>query len=148
MAYSPVEIRHVELSRGLFGYRRRATDRLLGDVADSFEDVWRERADLADRVEALEAEVERYHELESLLRATMVTAERSAGELREQARREADLIMSEAHAEARAVARRAAAERERLEAAAHRVRAQLRSALEVIDEPNGNEERPPEVEAA
>ena len=39
MAYAPVEIRHVQLGRGLFGYQRaRSTDRLLDDVADSFED--------------------------------------------------------------------------------------------------------------
>src|SRR5882724_6501764 len=101
----------------------------MDEIVASFEDVWRERADLADKVEQLEADLVRYRELESLLRATMVSAERSADELREQARREADLILSEAHAEARAVARRAAADRERLVAHAQRVRAQLRSAL-------------------
>ena len=54
MALTPVEIRHVHLRRGFRGYRRRAVDALLEDVAASFEHVWRERADLADRVEALE----------------------------------------------------------------------------------------------
>ena len=53
MALTPVEIRHVKLGRGLLGYRRSGVDRLLEDVVSSFEDVWRDRADLADRVEQL-----------------------------------------------------------------------------------------------
>ena len=77
MALAPVEIRHVRLGRGIFGYRRTATDALLDEIATSFEDVWRERADLADKVEQLEADLVRYRELEALLRATLVSAERT-----------------------------------------------------------------------
>jgi cell division initiation protein len=140
MAYSPVEVRHIKLSRGLFGYRRKAADRVLMDVADSFADVWRDRAELEDKLEQLEADLLRHRELESLLRTTLVSAERTSAELREEARREADLILSEAHAEARAVTRQAAAERERLLAHAHSVRAHLRSALEVVDDAQLGEE--------
>jgi len=75
MAMTPVEIRHVQLGRSLRGYRRELVDRLLVDVADSFEDVWRERADLADRVEQLELDLVRHKELEGLLRTTLVSAE-------------------------------------------------------------------------
>ena len=49
MALTPVEIRHLQLGRGLLGYGRRSVDPLLEEIAESFEDVWRERADLADR---------------------------------------------------------------------------------------------------
>src|ERR1700739_2712944 len=114
MALTPVEIRHMTPGKALLGYSRGATDRLLGDVADSFEDVWRERADLADKVEQLENDLVRYRELEGLLRTTLVSAERASQELKEQARREAELILTEAHAEARSVQRRALSENERL----------------------------------
>ena len=70
MALTPVEIKHMTPGRGLFGYKAGATDRLLAEIAASFEDVWRERADLADRVEQLETDLVRYRELESLLRTT------------------------------------------------------------------------------
>ena len=50
MALTPVEIRHMTPGTGLFGYKRVATDHLLAEIAASFEDVWRERADLADKV--------------------------------------------------------------------------------------------------
>src|ERR671923_239144 len=74
MALTPVEIRHVELRRTwLRGYRRSAVDRLLTEIADSFESVWRERADLADRLDELEAEASKHRELEALLRSTHVS---------------------------------------------------------------------------
>jgi cell division initiation protein len=136
MALTPVEIRHVKLSRGLRGYKASAVDQLLAEIVESFEDVWRERADLADRVEQLDADLTRHKELEELMRKTLVSAERSSVELKEQARREADLIVAEAHTEARSVTRRAASERERLEGELRRIKALLRSALETVEEPN------------
>ena len=77
MALTPVEIRHLTPSTGFMGYNRTQTDSLLAEIAASFEDVWRERADLADKVEQLETDLVRYRELESLLRTTLVSAERA-----------------------------------------------------------------------
>ncbi|MBA3428089.1 MAG: DivIVA domain-containing protein [Actinobacteria bacterium] len=134
MALTPVEIRHLKPSRGFLGYRRNGVDRLLTEIADSFADVWRERADLADKVEALETDIDRHKELEALLRTTLVSAERAAHEMKDQARREADNIIAESHAEARAISRRAAAERERLDGELRRIRALLNSALATVDE--------------
>lgn len=145
MALTPVEIRHVSLGRGLLGYRRSATDRLLEEIADSFEEVWRERAELQDANERLESDIDRYRDLETLLRKTLVTAERSAEELREQARREADVVLAEARAEARKITQGALAERDHLRAETSRIRALLRSALDITDEQNGDDEA---VEAA
>jgi cell division initiation protein len=134
MALTPVEIRHMTPGTGLFGYKRAAMDRLLDEIAASFEDVWRERADLADKIEQLETDLVRYRELEALLRTTLMSAERASAELKEQARREADLILGEAHAEARAVQRTAQAENERLSTESRKLRAQLRAALEAVEE--------------
>jgi len=134
MALTPVEIRHMTPGTGLFGYKRAATDHLLSEIATSFEDVWRERADLADKVEQLETDLVRYRELEALLRTTLVSAERSSAELKAQARREAELILSEAHAEARAVQRRVLADNERLVGETRRLKERLRSVLAAVEE--------------
>jgi cell division initiation protein len=149
MTITPVELHHIELRRGLRGYRRRAVDRLLEEIADSFEEVWRERAEYADRIEQLQAELSRHHELETLLRTTLVSAEKSAHDLRDQAKREAELVVEEAHAEARSVTRAAAAERERLHAEARKVRALLEAALDAVElAAAGDEDREREAEAA
>ena len=140
MALTPVEIRHVKLGRGLLGYRRGPADSVLEEIASSFEEVWRDRADLADKVEQLESDLERFRELEALLRTTLVSAERTAAELKTQAMREAELIVDEARAESRSIVRQAAADNERLEADSARIRALLRSALATLEASGDDEE--------
>lgn len=140
MGLTPVEIRHVPIGRGFWGYRRGAVERLLDEVADSFEDVWRERADLADRVEQLEGELQRHIELETLLRKTLVSAEAAAQEQRESSRREAERVVEEAHAEARRIVFAAKAERERLHADVRRLRELLKTALATVEEADGADE--------
>ena len=136
MALTPVEIRHLTPPRAkIGGYRAAATDRLFEEIASSFEDVWRERADLADKVEQLETDLIRFRELESLLRTTLVSAEQASAQMRDQARREAELILNQAHAEAREVQRRAVAENERLEHESRKLRAQLQEALSALGGP-------------
>jgi len=134
MTITPVELHHVELKRGLFGYHRRPVDRLLEEIERSFEDTWRERAEYADRIEQLQSELARHRDLETLLRTTLVSAEKSAHELKAQAKRESQLVVEEAHAEAREVTRAAAAERERLLADARKIRALLEAALDAAED--------------
>jgi cell division initiation protein len=134
MPLTPVEVRHIQLKRGLFGYRKGAVHRMMDDIADSFEAVWRERSQLVERVEELETEVTRHVELEGLLRSTLVSAERASQDLKEGARREADVIVTEANAEARKVLRDAITEKEQVLGDVRRVQALLRSALAVVDE--------------
>jgi cell division initiation protein len=148
MALTPVEIRHLTPPRTNFrGYKVAPTDKLLEEIAASFEDVWRERADLADKVEQLEADLIRFRELETLLRTTLVSAEQASAQIRDQARREAGLILGEAHAEAREIQRQAAAENERLQQESRRLRMQLQEALSALGEPEAVEHEP-EPEAA
>jgi cell division initiation protein len=134
MALTPVEVRHIQLKRGLFGYRKSAVHRMMDDIADSFETVWRERSQLVERVEELETEVGRHVELEGLLRNTLVSAEKASRDLKDTAQKEADVIVTEANAEARKVLRDAITEKEKLMSDVHRVQAVLRSALTVVDE--------------
>lgn len=143
MGLTPVEIRHLVFPRRLFGYRRATVDGALDEIAESFGDVWRDRADLSDKVEQLDADLVRYRELETLLRTTLVSAERAAHELKDHARREAELIVGEAQAEARALTRDARAEHERLAAETLRIRSLLRAALETVAE-----QSPPAAEPA
>jgi len=140
MALTPVEIRHITLSRSLFGYSRSVVDKLLEDIVDSFEQVWRERADLADKIERVEEDLVRYRELETLLRTTLVSAERASQDLKETARRETQLMLDEAHAEARRVKREAVADLERMRTEAHRIRSLLGAALATLDEDEGADE--------
>jgi cell division initiation protein len=142
MGLTPVEIRHLKPQRAFIGgFRRTSIDAMLDDIVVSFEDVWRERADFADKIEQLEADLVRYRELEALLRTTLVSAEKAAVTLKEQAGKQADLIVEEARAEARAITRGARADHDRLLGEVRRMRSLLRAALATV------EDEPPSAEA-
>lgn len=140
MALTPVEIRHIKLSRSLFGYTRSAVDELLDDIVESFEQVWRERADLVDKIERVEEDLVRYRELETLLRTTLVSAERASQDLKEQARRETQVMLDEAHAEARRIRREASADLERMRSESRRIRSLLGAALATLEADNDADE--------
>ena len=139
MALAPVEIRHIKLRRSLRGYNRAAVDELLEDIVESFEQVWRERADLADKIERVEEDLVRYRELETLLRTTLVSAERASQDLKEQARRETTVMLDEAHAEARRIRREAVSDLERMRTEARRIRSLLAAALATLEDDNGEQ---------
>jgi cell division initiation protein len=135
MTLTPVEIRHLKPPRAVVrGYDTDSVDRMLDEIVTSFEDVWRSRADLADKVEQLENDLVRYREIEGLLRTTLVSAEKAAVTLKEQARKEADLIIEEARSEARSITRHARADHDRLLGEVRRMRSLLRSALALVDD--------------
>jgi cell division initiation protein len=135
MTLTPVEIRHLKPSRAMVGgYDRNSVDRMLDEIVASFEDVWRSRADLSDKVDQLENDLVRYREIEGLLRTTLVSAEKAAVTLKEQARKEAELILEEARSEARSITRHARADHDRLLDEVRRMRSLLRSALALVDD--------------
>jgi cell division initiation protein len=135
MRYTPVELRHLRIGSSVFGYTRDEVDRILEDVADSFEDVWRDRGELTDRLEEVEKQLAEHKQRETLLANTLISAERAASDAKHLAQREAEVIAAEAHQEARSIVRTAQAERQRLFTEARRVEALLRSALGVFEEP-------------
>lgn len=135
MSLTPIEIRTVDVRRALLGgYRRREVDQLLDEIADSFDAVVRDRDQLSDRLEVLEVESASTRELETLLRSTLVAAERAAQDSKAQARRESDLIVQEAHAESRRVTREAADMKRRLAEEMIGIQARLRAAFEMLAE--------------
>ena len=135
MRYTPVELRHLRIGRTMFGgYGRQETDQLLEDIAESFEDVWRERGELTDKLEDVEKRFDELKQGETLFASTLVSAERAAVEAKEAAKREAELIVAEAHHEARSVTRSAQGERERLFAEVRRIETLLRAALGLVEE--------------
>ena len=105
---------------GVLGYSRTATDNLLEAIAQSYEQTWWERADLRDEVERLQSELTRFRDMERLLRDTLMSAEKTAEDVRTQARREYDLLLQEARLKAREIVMEAETEREK-------VRSEIRS---------------------
>ena len=146
MRYTPVELRHVKPAKGFLGYKRAEVDRLVQDVADSFEEVWGERGELADKLEDMEKRLGEVQQRETLLASTLVAAEKTSAEAIEGAKRQAEIIIAEAHQESRSITRAAQSERERLFVEVRRIETLLRAALGMVEETQTGTpgEQPPE----
>jgi cell division initiation protein len=136
MSLSPVELKHQRPRRRLMGYRCDEVDQIMTHATEAYEAVWRDRADLEDRVHELEVKLGELRTTEDAMRDALVTAQRAADEMKAQAGREAELIVREAETRARDIIHKAYGERskvqrdvERLRAEEQRFRARLRSLL-------------------
>jgi cell division initiation protein len=107
------------------GYDRAATDELLKEISASYEEIWLERKGLRQQVEQLASEIEELRERERLIGEAVLTAERTADEIRMAARREAETILEEAKANAEEMLRLAEQERKQVESAVSRARAAI-----------------------
>jgi cell division initiation protein len=122
MKLTPLDIRHKEFKRGMRGYADVEVDEFLDEVADEFERVFKENIDLRERLEVLEEQVARYHRMEETLQKTLISAQASADELKQNSTREAQVIIHEAELQARQLVNEAYTERQSIEQATARLR--------------------------
>jgi len=122
MKLTPLDIRHKEFRRAMRGYADVEVDEFLDEVADEFERIFKENIDLRDRLEVLEDQVAGYKRIEETLQKTLVSAQASADELKQNSTREAQLILHEAELQARQLVNEAYTERQGIEQATARLR--------------------------
>jgi cell division initiation protein len=126
MSLSPAEFRHQRPKRTLIGYRVSEVDEIMTTATSAFETVWRDRADLEDRVHELETSLGELRDTEHAMRDALVTAQRTADEVRAAAGRDAELIVREAEARAREIIHKTYAEREQVRRDMERLRSDER----------------------
>lgn len=114
------------------GYDTAATDALIGQLAGEKDELERECAALRQRVALLEADVARGRERELQVSKALAVASRQAFEIKENAKREADQILSAVRTESdkwREEAERIAQEKEDAERGLERLR-RIRQAVQ------------------
>lgn len=104
------------------GYADVEVDEFLDEVADEFERIFKENIDLRDRLEVLEDQVAGYKRIEETLQKTLISAQASADELKQNSTREAQLIVHEGELQARQLVNEAYSERQGIEQATARLR--------------------------
>ncbi len=122
MKITPLDIRHKEFKRGLRGYADAEVDEFLDQVADEFERLFKENMDLTERVEALTEKVAGYKRIEDALQKTLVSAQASAEEVKQNAAKAAQLVLHEAELKARQLMNASYTERQAVEQATAKVR--------------------------
>jgi cell division initiation protein len=105
MAITPLDIRKKTFTTQRHGLSKPEVDEFIGEIATEIEDLRKERAQLTEKVEELARRVEAYEKTEQLLKDTLVTAQKATGQLREDAKKEAGLVVDKAKLEAERIKR-------------------------------------------
>ncbi len=101
MELIPLDIRNQKFStKKLGGYDPEEVQAFLNEVATSFENLLNERADLLKTINNDKKSLDKFHEMETILKDAVVTMQETLTETKVRANKEADLIIAEAKAKA------------------------------------------------
>jgi len=100
MRVTPLDIRKQEFRKTMRGLDADEVYAFLNTVAEEYEIVLSDNKKLRERIVELEERLKEYKKIETNLRNTLLTAERLTAEAKENARKEARLIIREAEMEA------------------------------------------------
>jgi cell division initiation protein len=115
MRLTPVDIRQQQFTVKTFrGFDPREVDAFLDDVAEDYESLLRENAALREHLSGHEERARGVTETEKALKDTLVTTQRLADEMKESAKRDAQLLLREAGLNAEKLMEEARAEEAKL----------------------------------
>jgi DivIVA domain-containing protein len=97
---TPLDVRRYEFGTALRGYDKARVDQFRDQVADELENITRKNQDLEAKARGFHEQLRAFRERDKALNDALVTAQQLRGDIRQQAEREAQLILREAHAEA------------------------------------------------
>lgn len=101
MRITPIDIRQQQFTLKLFrGFDVQEVDAFLEEVANDYEQLVKENAILKEQLAGLEERARGVGDREKMLQDTLVTTQRMAEELKENGRREAQLVVREAELQA------------------------------------------------
>ncbi len=121
---SPLEIQKREFSNKWKGLDPVEVHQFLVDVAEDMEALARENADLDGRMRSLEQENEEHRERERILKQTLLSAQQASEDIRNAARKEAELVVREGHDSAEKLTHSALQRAAEIEKAIHELRLQ------------------------
>jgi len=115
MLITPMDIRQQQFTLKLFrGFDVQEVDTFLEDVANDYEQLLKENALLKEQLMDLEERARGTAEREKVLQETLVTTQRMVEEWKENARREAQLLVREAELQGEKLLEEARAEEARI----------------------------------
>jgi len=98
---TPMDIRQQQFTVKMFrGFDTQEVDTFLEDLAADYEALLKENSLLKEQLQALEERTRGLEEREKVLQETLITTQRLVEEMKDQARREASVIIREAEVQA------------------------------------------------
>lgn len=105
MKIAPIDIAHKSFSRKMMGLDGEEVQRFLKEIADEMETIIRERNSLKEALREKELAIHEYRERDELLKSTITTATRMSEKIRQDAEREAKLVVADAAQKAEIIVR-------------------------------------------
>jgi cell division initiation protein len=137
MPLTPLDIHNKEFGRSFRGYDEDAVNEFLDQVIKDYEALIRENKDLQNQVTTLQERLDHFANIEETLSKTIIVAQEAADEVRNNAKKEGQLILKEAEKnadriinEALARSRKIALEIEELKKQASVYRTRFRTLVE------------------
>ncbi len=130
MEITPLDIQQKKFHLTFRGYDRKEVDEFLDQVRDEMEKLVREVAELTEFRGGYDERMREFRSREETLKNTMVTTQRLAEDIKENARKEADVVVKDAQLQARQIVAHAQEEKVRLEAENHELDRRRHHALQ------------------
>lgn len=98
---TPLDIENKKFSkRALNGYSTEEVDDFLDELTIAYEKLYKESAENKQMIDNLNNELNKYRQMESTLQNTLLMAQSAAEEIKNEAKKQADTMVSEAEAAA------------------------------------------------
>ncbi|HOO56706.1 MAG TPA: DivIVA domain-containing protein [bacterium] len=106
MALVPLEIKKKEFRKTMLGYDSKEVEDFLEEVSEELGRVLSKNAAMEAEVEAAKDNLAKYHDLEDTIKETLLLAQKTRDEILESAKKQAELIVEEAHRQGRKIEER------------------------------------------
>jgi cell division initiation protein len=93
---TPLDIHNKEFSRRIRGYDEDEVNEFLDQVIKDYEQLIRENKEYKEQIEALKEKLEHFSNIEETLSKTIIVAQETADEVKNNSKKEAQLIIREA----------------------------------------------------
>jgi len=115
ISITPLDMRQARFSTSMRGFAKANVTSFLQEAAEGFEQALRENERLRIEIVKLETSLNQFRELEGSLKTTLMTAQKTADDLRDTARKEAERLVREAEGRVELMMQKAQAKTEDVE---------------------------------
>ncbi len=97
MKLTPMDVKNKEFKKVLRGYSTEEVEEFMDEIADNYEELFKENSRLKDSLSRMKEKIEHYEKLEDTIQNTLLLAQDAADQAKTSSEQQADLIMKNAN---------------------------------------------------
>jgi len=128
ISITPLDMRQARFTTSMRGFDKADVTSFLQEAAEGFDQAMRENERLRIEIVKLETSLNQFRELEGSLKTTLITAQKTADDMRDNAQKEAERLVREAEGRVELMMQKAQAKTEDIEREIDGLRSKRREA--------------------